>query len=78
MLSSFDQRSVDEARAEYEVEFRKMEIRHRLEIEHQFRMKMTEMEFQQRKLKYLLELRDGLSCQITSIDNLIEAIKGNR
>lgn len=77
MLSS-DERIVDEHRRRYEIELGKKEVEYKARLEHQFRMKMTEMEFQQRKLKYLLELRDGLSCQITSIDNLIEAIKGNR
>ena len=76
MLSSFDQRRVDEASAEYEVEFRKMEVRHRLELEHQFRMKMIDIDFQQRKMRFLLELRDGLACQVASINNLLEELKG--
>lgn len=75
MLSSYDQRRVNEAAVEYEVELRQEEARHRLELEHQFRMRMIELEFQQRKLKYLLDLRDGLACQITSVDNLLESIK---
>lgn len=76
MLSSYDQRRVYEASVEYEVELRKMEAQHRLELEHQFRMKMIDLEFQQRKRRYLLELRDGMACQITTIDNLLEELKG--
>ncbi len=76
MLSSYDQPRVGEAATEYEVEFRKEEARHRLELEHQFRMKMIDLEFQQRKLRYLLELRDGMACQIATIDNLIAELKG--
>ena len=75
MLSSYDQRRVGEAATKYEVNFKKEEVLHRLELEHQFRMQMIDIEFQQRKLKYLLELRDGMACQITTIDNLIEALK---
>lgn len=75
MLSSYDQRRVDEDAVEYEVELRKEEARHRLELEHQFRMRMIELEFQQSKLKYLLDLRDGLACQITSVNNLLDSIK---
>ena len=76
MLSSFDQRRVYEAAVEYEVEFKKEEIRHRQELEHQFRIRMIDIEFQQRKMRYLLELRDGMACQVASINNLLEELKG--
>jgi hypothetical protein len=76
MLSSYDERRVNEEATELEVNFRKDEIRHKLALEHEFRMRMIEIEFQQRKLRYLLELRDGLSTQIASIDSLIDSIKG--
>lgn len=80
MLSTYDQNRIDYEvkikNAEFEAKLRLEELNYKSMLEHNFKMQLIDIEFRKRKLKYLRELREDLADEITTLDNLIDSLKG--